>query len=92
MSFSRLAKGTYYVVVDGASGSDKGTYKLDVSATCDGIDDLRIVELGIGATDYAVIRNMSDCLSSVAHGWSWETALGLPGAWQVRQSSRLVTA
>jgi cysteine-rich repeat protein len=66
MSFSRLAKGTYYVVVDGAGAADKGTYTVDVAATCDGIEDLRIVELGIGTTDYAVIRNMSDCPASLA--------------------------
>jgi hypothetical protein len=47
--------------VDGAAVPDNGTYTINVDATCDGADDLRIVELGIGTTDYVVIRNMSDC-------------------------------
>jgi cysteine-rich repeat protein len=66
MSFSRLPAGTYYVIVDGADTAEKGTYTVDIAATCDGIDDLRIVELGIGTPDYAVIRNMSDCPASLA--------------------------
>ncbi|HVU01766.1 MAG TPA: hypothetical protein VHE30_08440 [Polyangiaceae bacterium] len=61
MSFSRLAKGTYYVAVDGAQAGNDGTFSLQVDAVCDGQDQLRIVELGIGTTDYAVIRNLSDC-------------------------------
>ena len=65
MSFRNLGAGTYYVVVDGASANDKGTYGLAVSAVCNGIDQVRIVELGIGTTDYLVLRNMSDCPADV---------------------------
>ncbi len=61
MTFPDLAAGTYYAVVDGAGASDKGTYSLGVSAVCEGLDGVRIVELGIGTTDYVVLRNMSDC-------------------------------
>src|ERR1041385_4622258 len=61
MTFPGLAKGTYYVVVDGAGATDKGTFTVNVKAVCSGADDVRLVELGIGSTDYVVIRNMSEC-------------------------------
>jgi hypothetical protein len=61
MVFPNLGAGTYYVAVDGKGANDRGTFTLSVKAVCNGIDQLRLVELGIGTTDYVVIRNMSDC-------------------------------
>ncbi|MBM4364131.1 MAG: PPC domain-containing protein, partial [Deltaproteobacteria bacterium] len=61
LTFAELAKGTYYVAVDGVGAGDNGTFSVNVSATCNGTDQLRIVELGVGSTDYTVLRNTSDC-------------------------------
>lgn len=61
LSYSSLPSGDYLVLVDGATSSDRGTFSLDVDAPCNGTDQLRLVEVGIGDTDYAVLRNMSDC-------------------------------
>lgn len=65
MSFKNLGAGTYYVVVDGKGSNDRGTFTLNVKATCNGSSQIRLVELGIGATDYAVIRNMSECPADI---------------------------
>lgn len=65
MVFPGLGAGTYYVVVDGAGAADKGTFTVNVKAVCNGVDQIRLVELGIGTTDYVVIRNTSDCPADI---------------------------
>jgi hypothetical protein len=61
LSYAAAAAGTYFVLVDGVASGDRGTFSLEVEATCNGTDQLRLVELGIGDTDYVVLRNTSDC-------------------------------